>query len=125
MLWLLWMCGADRRKLVKAAALCAETAIPYADEKTADVCLYAVQTCIAWSEGDATDEDLDVARWEAWLAWRDASWAAARAAEAAAEAAWAAARAAEAATEAATEAAAAHRQHANIVRGVFPTPPRL
>ena len=135
MLWLLGRCDADRRRLVKAAALCAEPAAALCDEDTEAVCLGVVQTCIAWSEGDASEEDLQAAGAAAWaeraaLA-ADAAWAAeaagaaetaaAEAADAAADAAGAAADAAEA--DAAWAASQAHS--ANIVRGVFPVPPKL
>ena len=94
MLWLLVGCSADRRLLVRAAALCAEPAAALADEYTEAVCLSVIQTCVAWSEGDATDEDLRVAAEAAWAAAREAAaaWEAAEAAAWAAWAAWAAAK---------------------------------
>jgi len=159
MLWWLAHCGIDRRQLVKTAALCAEPAAALAGEDEG-LCLSAVQTCIAWSEREATDEELataataataeaaeaataeaataaawaaaraaEGAEWAAraaeWAAWAAewAAWAAEWAAEAAARAAEAAARAAEAGADAARVASLAHS--ADIVRGVFPEPPRL
>ena len=171
MLWLLGRCGADRKRLVKAAALCVEPAAALCDEYTEAVCLSVVQTCVAWSEGDASEEErlratgwADAASWtaraavaatraagaewaaraaraaeaagaaatweEAWAAWAaaaDAAWAADAAADAADAAARAADAAAAAAGWAAAEAAKAASQghSADIVRGVFPSPPKL
>jgi len=138
MLWLLGRCGADRRLLVKAAALCAEPAAALCDEYTEAVGLSVVQTCVAWSEGAASDEELRAAAMaeaRAAAAAVAASWAADAAAAwaARAAAAWAATRAADAAStvaEAAARAASASRawslaHSADIVRGVFPAPPKL
>lgn len=61
MLWLLARRNADRRLLVRASALCAEpaaAAAALADERTEAICRATIQTCIAWSEGEATDEEL-------------------------------------------------------------------
>lgn len=59
MFWLLARCPHDHRLLVRAAALCAETAIQHVDnEDTADVCRYVVQTCVTWSCGEASDSDI-------------------------------------------------------------------
>jgi len=135
MLWLLGRCDADRRLLVKAAALCAEPAAALAGENEG-LCLAVIQTCIAWSEGEATDEELEAAAAATRAAWARAAaeaaatarvWAA-WAAEAAAEAAAAATRAAWAAWAAwaaAAWAAVSLAHSADIVRGVFPEPPAL
>ena len=136
MLWLLARHGADRRLLVRAAALCAEPAAALADEYTEAVCLSVIQTCVAWSEGGATDEELDVAtaaRAAAWVAvWASSSASSAASSSAASAASSAASSAAaEAAAWAAAEARAraarseslAHS--ADIVRGLFPRAPRL
>ena len=139
MLWLLSKTGTNRQLLVRAAALCAEPTAALVNKKTEGICLYVVQTCIAWSEGDATDDELRVARTTAEMAAEAtaaASWTieAARAAteaawtaEAAARAAWAAANAAWAEAAWAAEAArvASLARSADIVRGVFSKPPKI
>ena len=109
MLWLLGRCDVDKRLLVKAAALCAEPAAGLCDEHTEAVCLAVVQACVAWSEGEASDGDLqaevdaadaaadaagaawaaDAAARAAWAAWAAAAWAAMAADAAARAAAWA------------------------------------
>jgi hypothetical protein len=89
--------------------LCAETAIPHCrNEDAADICRYVVQTCVAWSCGEASEEAL-----------REAADAAMRASIAAANAA-----AADAAAWAADAARAnSLRISADVVRGLFPKPP--
>jgi hypothetical protein len=93
--WLLWLVGrmaagepfsARRKPIVRAAARCAALALPYVqDEYVEGVCLSTIQACVAWTEGEATDEETQEAAYAA-----DAAYAAAAAYAASAASAYAA-----------------------------------
>ena len=73
--WLLWLVGkidggkpfsARRKPIVRAAARCATLALPYVqDDDIVAVCLSTIQMCIAWAEGEATDEETQEAAYAA------------------------------------------------------------
>jgi len=137
--WMLWLAGRlagpkwslARRPLVRAAAECAMLELPYArDEWVAGIALATCQTAVAWSEGEASDEDVqdasDAAAADADTAATTHAAYAAYAAYAADAAAYAAYVAAYAAAYAAADAAAARdcvlSRCADIVRAIIPCP---
>ena len=135
--WMLWyasrVCGDDRRQLVLAACACARLALKHVPEGE-DRPLKAIETAEAWCRSKASLEDVETAAYAASAAAYAAAYAAyaANAAYAAANAAAAyAAHAAHTANAAAyaAYAAAGARKHvlkrcADIVRKLFPVPPR-
>jgi hypothetical protein len=96
MLWLLARLDADRPTMVRAAACCAELALPYAGE-TEPECMAAIQAAVGWADGELSIEVVD---------------AAGAAADAAADAAYAAR-------------SRTLSQCADIARAWFPCPPRM
>ena len=122
--WLLWWAGereVDRRKLVRAACLCARRALRFVPAEELRP-LKAIETAEAWCEGKATPENTTSALRA--QARAEAAAAAAAAAWEAEAAAWAAAWAAEAwEAEAAARAAARAAEHlelCKLVRSVIP-----
>ena len=109
--WLLWICmtlGVERKCVVLAACACARTTLQYLAEDESRPRL-AIETAEAWTRGEATIDEV---------------YAAANAADAAADAAGPAAYAAADAAGAAAYAAAAKqralRNHARLVRKLIP-----
>ena len=98
MLWYAVMVGADRRRIVRAAAACARLALPFTAEPSVRV---AVETAESWSRGGATLGQVQVA---------------------ASAAAYAAAYAASASASVAARARALAKC-ADVVRGEFPEVP--
>jgi len=60
--WMVWYCAVadmDRRKIIRVIALCLEKAIPFIrDNYTAAEATALVQLCVAYAEGEATEEEL-------------------------------------------------------------------
>ena len=68
--WMLWLCGRvagppdspNRRKLVLVAAECAATALHLIDdEETRAICEATIQTCYAYTHGEATLDEVRTA----------------------------------------------------------------
>lgn len=121
MLWLLDELQADRKKLVWTACQCARPALQFIPSNESRP-KQAIKVAEAWTKGEATLEEVQVAveaveaaeaGWGAWAAAKAAAWAA----WAAREAAWVARMAARMAAEAAW--AASLKLSADIVRQNF------